>query len=70
MNRKNFQDENSCHDTDVAKVRKMQKKLPHGCGGEQMNRKNFQNENSCHDMDIAKSSKKNGGLLIRPPKKP
>ena len=25
MNRKNFQNENSCHDMDVAKVRKMQK---------------------------------------------
>ena len=28
MNRKNFQNENSCHDMDVAKVRKMQKKCP------------------------------------------
>ena len=25
MSRKNFQNENSCHDMDVAKVRKMQK---------------------------------------------
>ena len=31
---------------------KYKKKLPHGCGGEQMNRKNFQNENSCDSFAL------------------
>ena len=42
---------------DSKKVRNLQKKLPHECGGEQLNRKNFQNENSCHDMDVANCQK-------------
>jgi len=39
------------------KVKKNQKKVPHGCGKQKIDCKNFASQNSCHDMDVENNKK-------------